>query len=178
MQHLNKSNEFKVQDIAIISVLTAILFVQEQILTFIPNVQLTFFLIILFSKKLRFIHNFCILTIYVIIDGIMTSSLGLLYTPFIFISLLLIPISLKTIFKNVNHPTILAFLGIGFSLIYCWLFIIPFVIILQTNFFVYMTQDIIYEVVLASSTFITTLVLYKPISSLFDSLINRKLNHK
>jgi len=40
--------KMSVKRLVIISILTAILFVQEQILSFIPNIQLTFLLIILF----------------------------------------------------------------------------------------------------------------------------------
>ena len=42
------------KDLAIISLMTTILFVQEQLLTSLPGIQLTFFLIVLFSKKLGF----------------------------------------------------------------------------------------------------------------------------
>ena len=36
-------NKILVRDIALIGILTAILFVQEQALTFLPNIQLTVF---------------------------------------------------------------------------------------------------------------------------------------
>ena len=39
------------KDIAIIAVMTTILFVQEQLLSGLPGIQLTVFLIILYSKK-------------------------------------------------------------------------------------------------------------------------------
>ena len=45
-------SKITIRDITIIVVLTAILFVQEAILSFIPNFQLTVFLVILYSKKL------------------------------------------------------------------------------------------------------------------------------
>ena len=42
-----------VKDITLIAVLTSILFVQKQLLSFLPNIQLTFFFLVLFSKKLN-----------------------------------------------------------------------------------------------------------------------------
>lgn len=78
-----KKINFSVRDFALISVLTAILFIQEQILIFIPNVQLTFLLIILYAKKLRLTHVVMIVSIYVLIDSLFTSSFGLVYTPYI-----------------------------------------------------------------------------------------------
>ena len=44
------ANRIRVFDLALIALFAAILFAQEQILTSIPGVQLSVFLIILFSK--------------------------------------------------------------------------------------------------------------------------------
>ena len=43
----------RVKDITIIAILAAILFVQEQALSFLPNIQLTVFLLVLYSKTLK-----------------------------------------------------------------------------------------------------------------------------
>ena len=41
------------RSITLIALFIALIFIQEQLLSFIPNIQLTFFLIILFSKKTK-----------------------------------------------------------------------------------------------------------------------------
>ena len=46
------NNKLKIFDLALIALLAAILFAQEQILTNIPGVQLSIFLIILFSTSI------------------------------------------------------------------------------------------------------------------------------
>lgn len=160
--------KLKVYDLALISVLTAILFIQEQLLAFLPNFQLTFFLLILYAKKLSFKQSVFITITYVLIDGFITSSIGLIYTPSILIGLLIIPITIHTIFKHVESSIKLAFISIIYSLIYSWLFIIPFVFMLKVDWYAYLTADILFEVILATSSFLTTLILYDPLSNVFD----------
>ena len=45
-----KKNSFKTKDIVLLAMLTAILFAQEQILTFLPQFQFTILLMVLYSK--------------------------------------------------------------------------------------------------------------------------------
>ena len=93
------------KNITLIALLAAILFIQEQLLSFIPNVQLTFFLFVLYSKKLKFIDTIFITLIYVVLDNLVSGSFNLLFIPFMFIGWIIIPILLNTIFKKVesNH---------------------------------------------------------------------------
>ena len=167
---------FKVYDLVLVSLFSAILFVQEQIFSSLPNIQLTFFLIILFSKKLPIIHSILIILIHVILDSLFTSSFTIIYTPFILIGYLIIPLTLKTIFKNIESNIGLAFLSILYAFIYSWLFIIPFVGILKVDFISYLAADLIFEILLAASSFLTTIVLYNPLSKIFDDKL-RYLKH-
>jgi len=168
--------QIRIYDIVLIALFSAVLFIQEQFLTFIPNVQLTIFLIILFSKKLGVLKTFLIIIIHVIIDGLFTSSLGIIYTPFIFIGLLIIPITLHTIFKKISSTIALSLLSVLYAVIYSWLFLIPFVYILHVDPVTYIIADIPFQLLLASSSFMSTLALYKPSSNLFDMLmIDKKI---
>ena len=75
-------NKITVKDIALMAILTALLFVQEQLLSFIPNVQLTFLLIVLFSKKLGTIKTLIIITCHVLLDNLFMSSFNVLFVCF------------------------------------------------------------------------------------------------
>ena len=112
------------KDITLIALLTVILFLQEQILSFIPNVQLTVFFFVLYSKKLDFVKTILIGVIYVILDNII-GGFNLLFLPFMLLGWLIIPMLINTIFKKVESNIYLALLGILFSLIYSWINIIP-----------------------------------------------------
>ena len=58
---------FSFKDIVFIAACISIVFVQEQILSFLPNIQLTVLLLVLFSKKLGFIKT----TIFVFIHSLL-----------------------------------------------------------------------------------------------------------
>ena len=162
------------RDITLIAILTAILFVQEQVLSFIPNFQLTVFLLVLFSKKIGFVNTIIITAIHVLLDNLVMGSFNFIYVPFMLIGWLIIPVLLNTIFKKVNSNILLAVLGVMFSFIYCWIYIIPNCIILQTDFFSYLIADLIWEILLASSSFITILLLYDPCSNVLDKVLKRQ----
>lgn len=169
MKPKNKKNVIDAKDITLIALMTTILFVQEQILTFIPNVQLTVFLLVLYSKKLGFIRTLIICLIHVVLDNLVMGSFNLLYMPFMFIGWMIIPITLNSVFRKIESNIILAFLGIFFSFLYCWIYIIPSCIMLHVDFITYLMTDIIWEILLATSSFLTILLMYEPCSKIFDS---------
>ena len=162
--------KLSIKQLTLIALLAVILFVQEEVLTFLPNIQLTIFLLVLYGKKLSLKENVLIIVIHVLLDNLVMGSFNMLYMPFMLIGWLVIPISLHTIFKEVNDTIPLAFLGILFSLIYSWLYIIPNVLVLHVNFTHYLMADILFEVVLAGSSFLSILLLYEPCSKVFDHL--------
>lgn len=159
----------RVKDITIIAILTAVLFIQEQLLTFLPNVQLTLFLIVLYSKTLGIKKTIIIVIIHTFLDNLI-MGFNLLYFPFMLCGWLIIPTTLATIFKKVNSPIILAFLGIGYALVYSWVFLIAHVLITEVEFWAYLIADIYFEIILAASSFITILWLYEPLHKLLLEL--------
>ena len=164
--------KMSVKRLVIISILTAILFIQEQILSFIPNIQLTFLLIILYSKTFDFIESVLMITVHVILDNLLMGSFNLTVLPFMYIGYLIIPITLKTIFRKVNSPIGLALLSILYSLLYCWVFIIPAILILEIPFWTYIIQDIPFEILLVTSSFLSVLWLYKPLKRVLDTQLD------
>lgn len=163
------------KDIALISLMSIMLFIQEQILSFLPNIQLTIFLLILYSKKMGLFKTILTIVIYVILDNITVGGMGLIYIPFMIIGWLIIPILLNTAFKKINNFLFLSLLGILFSFIYSWTLIVPSCILFQMNFLTYLSGDLIWELTLAMSSFISILLLYKPCSIALDKF-NESLN--
>ena len=158
------------KDLVLIALLTSIIFLQEQLLSFIPNVQLTFFLLVLYSKKLGIVKSSLIILIYVIIDNLIGGSFSLLFIPFMLIGLLLIPLSLNTIFKKVESNLSLAILGILYSFIYSFINIIPGCIMFNLTFIEYLINDLYWEIILAINSFVTILLLYNSCSKIFDNI--------
>ena len=161
----------KIKDITLIAIFSVILFVQEEILNFMPNVNLTIFLIVLYSKTLGIKRTILIIFIYCLLDNFVMNSFNVYFTPCIFATLILIPIFINTIFKNTDGKLKLSFLGAIFSLIYCWSFMVPSVLIYKMDFLSYIIADIPFEILLAMSSFISILLLYNSCSKVINNLL-------
>ena len=169
MAGLSKKRIFylTVKDIALLAMFTAILFIQEEALTFLPNIQLTVFLLVLYSKRLGFIRTSIIIFIHVILDNLVMGSFSIIWTPAMYVGWMLIPIVLCTIFRKIENFIILAIMGAVFSFTYCWCFVVPNYYVLHIKPLVYLASDFTFECILAASSFISILFLYVPCRDLF-----------
>jgi energy-coupling factor transport system substrate-specific component len=165
-----KVGHLSVRDITTIGLLATVLFVQEEALTFLPNIQLTVLLIVLYSECLGFWKTTIIVIIHVLLDNLVMASFNPIYTPFMFVGWELIPILLCTVFKRVSKPLPLAFLGILFSFLYSWVYMIPNTFFYDIPFVPYLVSDIPFECLLASSSFLSILWLYSPLKKVLDKL--------
>lgn len=165
----------KIKEIVIIAIFSAILFVQEQALTFLPNIQLTVFLLVLYSKVFGFKKTSIMILIHVLLDSIIMGSLNFFYFPFMLVGWIIIPIIICTLFKKIDNNIILALMGIAFSFFYSWMFVIPEYLFKGINPIVYLSSDILWELVLALSSFLSILWLYKPCSKLLNKLLEKEV---
>ena len=156
-----------VKDMALIAMFASILFIQEEALTFIPNVQLTVFLLVLYSKRLGFIRTAIIIIIHVILDNLVMGSFSVIWTPAMLIGWLLIPIVICTIFRKTENFIILAIAGAILSFTYCWCFVLPNYLVMHIDPLKYLASDIVFECILAASSFISILCLYIPVKNIF-----------
>lgn len=163
---------FRIKDITIIAFFTAILFVQEQLLTILPNVQLTVFLIVLYSKVFGLTKTLIIVLLHTILDNLIMGSFSIYYLPFMLIGWMIIPIIICLFFKKVDNAIVLAIIGTVCSFIYSWLFAIGQVLLTNVSLIAYLVSDITFEIVLALSSFLSILWLYKPCSKLLFKLVD------
>jgi len=163
---------FRIKDITTIAFFTAILFVQEQLLTFLPNVQLTVFLIVLYSKVFGLPKTLIIVLIHTILDNIIMSSFSFYYFPFMLLGWSMIPIIVCTLLKKTENALIIAIVGAMCSFIYCWSFVIPTAIFTNASIIAYLIGDITFEIILAISSFLSILWLYNPCYKLLIKLFN------
>ncbi|MBQ4253405.1 MAG: hypothetical protein II712_01120 [Erysipelotrichaceae bacterium] len=166
----------KVRDLVIISFCAVILFLMDELLHLLPNIQLSVFLLILFSRKCGLRSGILIVIVYVLLDSVFMGAVNPLYVTFMIIGWMNIPVLMNTVFRKVEDEFKLALVSILCALIYCWMFIIPNVIILKMDFLKYMAADLPFEALLSLSSFVSTLWLYKPCSKAWDSVFSRKLN--
>jgi energy-coupling factor transport system substrate-specific component len=167
-----------IKDTALIAICAAILFVQQLSLSMFPNIQFTTLLIVLFTRVLGFKRTTFIIIIHVIVSNFFSpyGPVNPMYMPFMFIAWMLIPISLKTIFKSLDHPYGLATFGFFFGFVYGWMFIPVSVFILGTPFLPYLIADLPFELIMALSNFITILWLYQPLKKLLTDQMNKYMH--
>ena len=95
------------------------------------------------------------------------SSFSLVWTPAMFIGWLLIPIVICTIFRKVENFIVLAIEGAILSFTYCWCFLVPNYLVMHINPLKYLASDILFELILATSSFVSILFLYIPCKQIF-----------
>lgn len=165
---MNLRHRLSIKDIAICALLTAILFVQEELLTFIPGLQFTVFLIILYSKKVGWLRTTLIVIIHTILDNVVMGSLNIVYTPFMLMGWLFIPAIVCTLLKSVENNVVLSIFAAIFSIVYCWIFFIPNVFIVKIDFIAYLLSDLPWEGTMAAVSMLETVILYPPVAKVFD----------
>lgn len=141
-----------------------LLFVQEQALTFIPNVQLSTMLIVLYTTLFSFRRMTAIIFVHVLLDNIYMGSMHPLYTPAMFIAWMIIPIAWHTVLRRSVCEKRLALFGIVFGFLYGMTFI-PFRMIEfgVHIFWPYFLADLPFEIIMAASNFVTIYWLYGPL---------------
>lgn len=160
----------------IIAILSSILFVQEQLLSFIPNIQFTFLLLVVYSKVLGLKPTICIILIHVLLDNLIVGTMTPLIMVPMLIGYLMVPITLEVFFKNVKLPPFLALFGILFACFYSFCFVITNLLFLDINIATYIIADIPFTVILAGCNFLTILWVYDPLSKVLTKLINAYYN--
>lgn len=160
----------KVKDIALLGILTAILYLVDQVLSFVPFLQLSMLLIILFSRKMGTLKTSIIVIIYVILEYI-GVGFNLLFFIFSVIGWLFVPLLTNFLFRKTKSLISIALQGVLFSFLYSWIHIIPSCIIIESSIIDYLSMDIIFEISLAISSFVSILLLYKPLEKVIDRFV-------
>lgn len=156
--------------LCILAVLTVLLFVQEQLLVFLPNISLTVFLLILYTKVLGFRQTLVIIIIYTLLDSLYMASLSLSFYPFMVLGWSFIPLLFSTVFKKCENSLLLALGAILVSFLYSWTYVLPNWLFLAIDLKAYLIADLPFELLLASSSFLTTLWLYSPLKKRLTTL--------
>ena len=160
----------KVKDVTLLGILTAILYLVDQVLSFVPFLQLSMLLIILFSRKMGTLKTSIIVIIYVILEYI-GAGFDLLFFIFSVIGWLFVPTLTNFLFRKTKSVISIALQGVLFSFLYSWIHIIPSCIIIESSIIDYLSMDIIFEISLAISSFFSILLLYKPLEKVIDRFV-------
>ena len=158
-----------IRHITLAAMLLAVLYVQELLLSGLPNIQLTVVLIMVYAAVLPLSLSLPIVIGYVLLDNLLFGTISLIYTPAMFFSWMLLAIVAKLLSKK-SFYAILGF-AVLFAFLYGWSFI-PANIMVQgiTNFWPYLWADLPFELIMALSNFVSVLLLYRPLKSILKNL--------
>lgn len=165
------------KELVIMAALTAVLLLQKQLLTFLPNVTLNFFLILLYTKCLGLGRTAAIVTVYLLLDSILWGSLNPIFTTAQWIGWMAGPFITTAFLKKTEDSILLSFANAGFAFLYSWVMIVPTAFVYTNQMrtlWAYILSDIPWELMLAASAFIPTLFLYEPLAGLLRSLWRKK----
>ncbi|MBU1020290.1 MAG: hypothetical protein KJ847_03680 [Firmicutes bacterium] len=164
-----------------IAISIAIIFTQEQLLMFLPNIQFTVLLIIVFTSVYSFKETMILITGYVFLDSMYMGGLNPFFVTPMLIAWYLIPISYHTILRKTNNEIALSIFAFVFGIVYGLIFI-PFQMIQfgVTTLWPYLLNDIPFELIMAFTGTLTVLWMYKPLYNLLNNIVNQNqaLVHK
>ena len=155
-----------------IAISVSIIFVQEQLLVFLPNIQFTVLLIILFSSIFTFKESVTMILVYVLLDSLYMGAMSPFTVLPLVIGWMLIPISYNTILRRTENEYILAIFALVFGFVFGWVFI-PFNMI-QTgisNPLPYLIADIPFEALMAGCGFFTVIYVFKPLKQTLNNIM-------
>ena len=141
-----------------IAIFASLMFVQEFVLSFIPNIQLTQCLIAIYYYAFGLVDTLFIILIHVFLDNLIMGSFNLIYTPAMLVGWMLLPIILH-IFKSKQNKFFVATLVGIHAIMYSLCFALANSLMLEVSFLTYFISDIPFEVILIVNGFVTTLLL-------------------
>jgi hypothetical protein len=157
-----------IRSIVLSAMLLTILVVQEQLLSGLPNIQITAILILIYAEFLKDREIYPMIVAYVILDNLIVGSLSIMYTPPMLIAWLLLVFVTKLL---KDKPIYVKFIMIVlFGFVYGWVYL-PFTAIVQkfnlTQIITYLKYDLVFEALMAASNAAGFLILYEPLTRLF-----------
>lgn len=147
--------------IVMTALLTAIIFVQEEALSFIPNVQLTVLLLVLYGAYCGPKWGSAIVVMHVLLDNLYVGSLTLYVMLPMFIGWEAILLASYFVRKRSIYVKV-AVAGIG-ALVYCWIFVFSSVLFYKVDMLAYIIADIPFEIILVVCSMVTVLWLFNPL---------------
>ncbi|MFH0993007.1 MAG: hypothetical protein V1761_01515 [bacterium] len=158
-----------VRDITIAAMLLTVLFVQEELLTFLPNIQLTVLFIAVYAAVLPPTLLFPIVIGHVILDNLYMGSFSPLYTPAMLAAWLTWAAVAFSLRKSPGWQKVVAagIFGFVYGLFYALAFAMQFGFQL---FWPYLVSDLWFDVMMAVSGLVSIAILFQPLRSLLDAL--------
>lgn len=165
-----------IRRLTLLSLLTAILFVQEELLSFLPNVQFSFLLIFTYACCLSVGESLMIVTVHVFLDSLYMGAMNPFYMLAMFVG--------YTVLVLLGHfarnsalwvKCLLSALG---TLCYALAFLPVGVVLYHVSPWAYLLADLPFDGILVACTVITMLLLHVPLKKCIDRFAGEKTSPK
>lgn len=160
--------------------LTVIVFTFEQAISFLPNIQLTTLLFIVYSRVFGTKKTLIVIVLHVIADNLLYGTI----TPFTVLPMLiawsLVPLTLNTIFKRYNSVIFMMVYAFVFGFVYGWIYLPFSVYYFGVNPLAYFMSDLPFEFLMGASGSISVGALYEPLLQFlgcYDFTTDRKRSY-
>ncbi len=163
-----------VKKLCYLVVLTTIIFVQEELLTPIPSVQLTFFLVMIYGATLGIGYGSLIVVTHVLLYNLYMSSFGITTIGPMIIGYE-ITLLMGYLLRGKNEILNGAINALC-AVIYSSLFIPINIFVYDVEPLAYIIADIPFVLVMMTCNMFCALFLYKPIYKLLDNEFNKDKN--
>lgn len=154
----------RIRELVFLALSTSILVVQELVFSFLPNIQLTTFLILIYTKVFGIKKTSIIVLVYVFIDNLLFGSITMINIVIpMLIAWMLIVIIFYFISKYTDKILIYVITAYVFGHIYGLIFT-PFqAMLLEVDIKTYMIADIPWQIIMGLSNAFTVLWLFEPL---------------
>jgi len=152
--------DMKVKRMVLAAFYMVLIFVQEQAIWFLPNIQFTFMLILLGCQMFTLPEMLLIVSGYVLLDNMIMGSMNIFIVLPMYIGYVVYVLLIKLVFKKTKNVYYLGLVGVLGALIYSWMFIIPTSMLFGISIKAYLIADIVFEALLAGSTFLSIIWVY------------------
>lgn len=151
------------------SSMASIVVVLEKVLEFIPNVQLTVVLLMVFIYYLTLPESLLLVTVYTFLD-ILLGGISLYAVP-MFIAWSLFAV---IVHYSKGHMNKLILIGIFYPIVYSVMLGIPYVLMLDMDIRAYFIADIPYTLVFIGANILTIYYLYPVITKTLENYMGEK----
>lgn len=160
--------------LVLLALLACVLFVQEEALSFLPNIQFTFLLLICYVDCLGFRKTSLIVFAHVLLDNLVMGSLSLIVVIPMLVGYIITILIKKAYHKD--NVYIIGLLGSLGAIVYSLSFLIANAFFLEIDIWAYFLADIPFTLILVISTYLSIIWLYKPIIKIINQQYQKYLN--
>ena len=159
------------KELLILALSTSILVVQEIVFSFLPNIQLTTLLILVYTKVFGFKKTLLIVFVYIFIDNLLYGSLTMIHIVLpMTIAWVFVLTTFSLISKYSDAIIVYVILGYLYGHVYGLIFV-PFqAFVIEVDLLAYLIIDIPWQVIMGISNALSILWLFQPLTERLGAL--------